>query len=137
MEQWNFRCVDSARPDRCGAVKEIVARFVTECAVLEDVREQFGVARALGGCAGGNIAVQREGGESIGLLEDFLKKKKLIDKCSQFQVGKSTHIRRVNHSVAIMENWNQDHSDRNSILYGLYGKIQGCGRYGKLEAGSP
>ena len=29
----------------CGAVEEIVANFVTECVVLEGVREQFGVTR--------------------------------------------------------------------------------------------
>ena len=29
----------------CGAVEETVAHFVTECVVLEGVREQFGVAR--------------------------------------------------------------------------------------------
>ena len=29
----------------CGAVEETVAHFVTECVVLEGVREQFGVTR--------------------------------------------------------------------------------------------
>ena len=35
--RWTAHCVDS------GAVEETVAHFVTECVVLEGVREQFGV----------------------------------------------------------------------------------------------
>ena len=41
-----------------GAVKETVAHFVTECSLLEDLRERFGVTWAPRGCAKGNIAVQ-------------------------------------------------------------------------------
>ena len=29
----------------CGAVEEIVAHFVTECPVLKEVRERFGITR--------------------------------------------------------------------------------------------
>ena len=41
----------------CGAEEETVVHFVTE---LDDVREQFGNWGDPGGCARGNIAVQRE-----------------------------------------------------------------------------
>ena len=45
----------------CGAVEETVVHFITECVVLEWVREQFGGSP--GGSIRGNIALQREGGE--------------------------------------------------------------------------
>ena len=44
----------------CGAVEETVAHFVTECVVLEGVREQFGVTREEVLEVGGDIAHQRE-----------------------------------------------------------------------------
>ena len=43
----------------CGAVEETVAHFVTECVVLEGVREQFGDWNNPGGGVGGDTALQR------------------------------------------------------------------------------
>ena len=62
----------------CGAVEETVAYFVTECVVLEGVREQFGVTP--GGSVGGDIALQREdtgeGGENHRVVGGDVEKEK-------------------------------------------------------------
>ena len=61
----------------CGSVEETVAHFVTECMVLEGVREQFGVTQE-------EILLYREKTEekverSIALLEEMWRRREEMD----------------------------------------------------------
>ena len=69
----------------CGAVEETVAHFVTECVVLEWVRDQFGVAReeVLEEILLLGEITEKKVKRSIVLLEEMWRRRREIDRQMQ------------------------------------------------------